>query len=266
MRVFVPVVLFVLIVCCGNVCAATFEGIVNPLHDIKLAMPIDGIVSKLFVKEGERVAKAEKILKLDDTLQILEVARRKEVYEDNSEPDANKKNIVILKALLDSSQKLFESTASVSHDEVTNLEMQYHTLKGKIDIAEAKKKQELIEYTIAREVLARYVLMSPIEGTITSIKIKEGEWAKTGEMVVSIVDKSLCVVDFNIEERYARTLKAGKTVSLRVREGDALTVKKGKIIFVSSVADRASALVKVKVEFENRNGSVIPGVIAQILF
>ena len=75
-----------------------------------------------------------------------------------------------------------------------------------------------------------------------------------------------CVVDFNIEERYARSLKAGKHVSLRVQEGETMTGKKGKIVFVSSVAERASALVKVKVEFENRNGTVIPGVIAQISF
>ena len=173
---------------------------------------------------------------------------------------------MILKELLDSSKKLFESTASISHDEVINLEMQYHTLKGKIDVSEAKKKQELIEYNISREVLSRYVVLSPIDGTVTSVKIKEGEWAKTGEMMISVVDKSQCVVDFNIEEKYARALKAGKTVSLRVREGDSMTSKRGTIVFVSSVADRASALVKVKVEFENRNGTVIPGVIAQILF
>ena len=267
MRLIIQV--FLLILAAGTnqaFAAATFEGIVNPLYDIKLAMPIDGIVAKIFVKEGDQVAKGGRLLKLDDTLQTLEVARRKEVFEDNSELDANKKNIVILKALLDSSQKLFESTASVSHDEVTNLEMQYHTLKGKIEITEAKKKQELIEYNISQEVLARYILTAPIDGTVTAIKIKEGEWAKTGEMMISVVNKSFCVVDFNIEERYARALRTGKPVSLRVQEGEAMTGKKGRIVFVSSVADRASALVKVKVEFENRNGTVIPGVIAQILF
>ena len=153
MRVIIQVILFFLVVCGGQAHAsALFEGIVNPLYEIKLAVPIDGIVAKIFVKEGDRVAKTARLLKLDDTLQILEVARRKEVYEDNSELDANKKNIVILKELLDSSKKLFESTASISHDEVINLEMQYHTLNGKIDVSEAKKKQELIEYNISREV------------------------------------------------------------------------------------------------------------------
>ncbi|MBV5341893.1 MAG: efflux RND transporter periplasmic adaptor subunit [Deltaproteobacteria bacterium] len=267
MRVIAQALFFVLVSGIGQVYAsATFEGIVNPLYEIKLALPLDGVVSKIFVKEGDHVVKAAKLLKLDDALQSLEVTRRKEVYEDNSELDANKKNIVILKALLDSSQKLFESTASISRDEVTNLEMQYHTLNGRINVADAKKKQELIEYNISREVLARYILLAPIDGVVTSVRIKEGEWAKTGEMMITIVDKSVCVVDFNIEERFVRTLKTGRTVSLRVREGDTMTLKKGKIVFVSSVADRASALVKVKVEFENKNGTVIPGVIAQILF
>ncbi len=266
-RIVLAVMTIMSCICGGNVHASsTFEGIVNPLYEVKLALQIDGIVAKVYVKEGDHVSRGDKLLKLDDTLQTLEVSRRKEVYDDNAELIANRKNIIILKELLESSQKLFKNTASVSSDEVNNLEMQYHTLNGRISMSEAKKKQELIEYNISREALSRNVLLTPLDGTVTSIKIKEGEWAKTGEMLMSVVNKSVCVVDFNLEERYARNLAAGKQVNLKVHEGDSLIAKKGKIVFVSPVADRASALVKVKVEFDNKNGAIIPGVTAQIAF
>lgn len=241
-----------------------FEGIVKPAHEVKLALPIDGVIAKVFVKEGDGVKKGEKLLKLDDTLQKLEVERRKEIYFDRSELESNKNNLEIIKSLLDSSQELYERTTSVSHDEVKSLRMQYYSLKGKVDTYEARKKQELLDYEISKEVLARHILTSPIDGTVTVVNPEEGEWAKGGEMLVTVVDTSVCYAEFYLEERYARILKKGESVSLNVREGEVMSAKKGKIVFISPVADQASGLVEVKVEFENKSGSVIPGVLANI--
>jgi RND family efflux transporter MFP subunit len=244
--------------------AALYEGIVIPVHEVELALPIDGIVAKVFVKEGDFVKEGEAILKLDDMLQKLEVERKKAIWEDQAEYLANRESMVILKSLLDSSRQLYETTASVSQTEVKNLEIQYLSLQGKVNTHEARKKQERLEYEIAAEVLTRYVLRSPINGMVTAIKREEGEWAKAGETVVTAVDTSVCHAEFNVDEKHSRGLKKGKTVTLRVSEGEGLSVKKGVVIFVSSVADKASALVKVKIEFENRTGRVIPGVLAKV--
>ncbi|RZB34842.1 MAG: hypothetical protein SRB1_00610 [Desulfobacteraceae bacterium Eth-SRB1] len=262
------IILFLFIFLGANqaVASVRYEGIVIPVYEIELVMSIDGIISTIFVKEGDCVRSKDKLLKLDNTLQRLEVERRKKIYYDNAEIESNKENLVIIKSLLDSARRLYEETASVSHDEVKNLEMQYHSLSGKINVAEAKKKQEHIEYEISREVLARYVLTSPINGMVTVIKREEGEWAKAGEMIVTVVDTSDCYVDFNIDEQYARTLRKGDIVSIGVSEGEGISIKKGTVVFVSSVADKASGLVKVKVEFENKSGKVIPGGLATISF
>ena len=246
--------------------AAVFEGIVKPVSELELSFAIDGVISKILVKEGDLVKKGDLLIKLDDTLQKLEVERRKQIYQDQAEMEANKKNLVILKSLLDSNRTLYEKTASVSYDELRNIEMQYHTLLGKVNLNEEKKKQEQIEYEISKEMLSRYIITAPMDGMVTSIKREESEWVKTGETMLILVDTSVCHVEFNIDEKYARKMIKGRMVSLRVREGDSMTAKKGKILFVSPVADKASALVKVKVEFENRTGSVIPGVLANIYF
>ena len=262
------IILFLFIVPGINQAVASikYEGIVIPIHEVELSMSIDGIVSKIFVKEGDCVRSKDKLLKLDDTLQRLEVERRKEIYHDNAEIESNKANLVIIKSLFDSARQLYEKTASVSHDEVKSLEMQYHNLRGKVNVAEAKKKQERIEYEISREVFARYVLTSPIDGMVTVIKCEEGEWAKAGEMIVTVVDTSSCSVDFNINEKYSPTLRKGDVLSIGVNEGKGMSIKKGMVVFVSSVADKASGLVKVKVEFENKKGKVVPGGLATISF
>ena len=263
LKLFVPL-MCVLLASHPAVAATMYEGIVMPLHEVELALPLDGVVAKIFVKEGDTIKSGENLLKLDDTLQKLEVERKKAIYEDRSEYEANRETLVILKSLLNSSRQLYEKTSSVSLTEVQNLEMQFYGLQGKINAHEARKKQELLEYEIAQEVLTRYVLKSPINGMVTMIKREEGEWAKAGEMIMTAVDKSVCYVEFNIDERHSRAMKKGKMVSLRVSEGDGPGVKKGVVVFVSPVADKASALVKVRIEFENTTGKVIPGVLAKI--
>ena len=244
------------------VASGSVEGIVKAVHEVELAFQLDGVIGKIVVKEGSRVKQGEILIQLDDSLQKLEVSRREAVLEDRAEIEANKKNLTILKELLSSSQDLYKKMNAVSRDEVMNLEMQFHTISGKIDVAEARKKQEQIELLIAKEMLSRYSLRSPITGVITSIKREVGEWAKTGETIIAAADTSFCYAEFNIEESMARRLSVGKNVSIKVREGSSLSVKTGKVIFVGAVADKASALVRVKVEFENRSGKTVPGVLA----
>jgi len=266
MKRYFIVFIFIFGTACQAIAAVTYEGIVIPIHEVELALSIDGSVAGIFVKEGDYVRESSKLLKLDDALQILEVERRKEIYEDNAEIQSNKENLVIIKSLLDSARDLYEKTASVSLDEVKALEMQYHSLRGKVNLAEARKKQEHIEYEISRGVLARYVLESPIDGMVTAIVREVGEWAKAGETVATVVDTSLCYVNFNIDEKHARTLKNKDIVAIGVNEGEGMRVKKGTVVFVSPVADKASGLVKVKVEFENKKGKIIPGGLARMQF
>lgn len=238
------------------------EGIVKAIHEVDLAFQLDGVIAKTVVSEGAKIKQGDILIKLDDSLQKLEVSRREAILNDRAEIESNKKNLLILKDLLTSSQELYQKMSAVSRDEVMSLEMQYHTLAGRVDVAEARKIQEKIEFAIAKEMLGRYALLSPINGVVTSIKHEAGEWAKNGETIITAADTSVCYAEFNVEEKFARTLRAGRQMPLRIREGDALAQKVGKITYVAPVADKASALVRVKVEFENKNGKIIPGVLA----
>ena len=251
-----------LFLCAGPSRAASVEGIVRAVHEVELAFQLDGVVAKLLVKEGSRVRQGDALIRLDDTLQKLEVDRREAIFNDRAEIDSNRKNLEITKGLLDSARELYRKMSAVSRDEVMNLEMQYHSLAGKIEVAEAHKKQEQIELAIAKEMLSRYALPSPVTGTVTLIRREPGEWAKSGETIMAVVDTSVCHVDFNVEERHARTLRVNRLVTIRVREGDSLVQKRARIIYVAPVADKASALVRIRVEFENEDARVIPGVLA----
>jgi HlyD family secretion protein len=239
-----------------------YDGIIYAKNTTKMSLQIDGVVSSVFVKEGSRVTKDFVILKLDDSLQKLEVERRKSILDDVSEYESNKKNLVLAKSLYESTKSLYEKTASVSKDELNNIEMQYQTLLGKVNSFEARKAQEKVEYSIAKEVLERYQLISPVNGIVTSLEIQKGEWAKAGEVQAVIVDNSICFVELNIEENIGRQIKSGKKAVIY----SSGYKKQGVVTYISPVADKTSGLIKVKVEFENPNSNFIAGTLAKVSF
>lgn len=240
------------------------DGIVYSKNETKLSFQMDGILSKILVKEGQRINKDDLILKLDDTLQSLEVQRRKEILLDNAEHNANVKNLEIIESLSATTKKLYDKTSSVSKDELSNLQIQEQNLRGKVAAYKSKKIQEDVEYKISKEVLNKYRLISPINGIITNLKYQEGEWIKTGDIVVTVVDIDNCFVDLNLEEPIARNLKLNSEVLITTN--NKTITKKGEISYISPSAEVTSALVRVRVSFINDEPKITPGVLSKVTF
>lgn len=63
----------------------------------------------------------------------------------------------------------------------------------------------------------------------------------------------------------ARRRKQGEMVKIKIRRGKNFVFKTGRMAFVSPVADPASGLLEMKVEFDNKDGKVRPGVQGYLL-
>lgn len=244
--------------------ADEFVGIIKPIEDIRLSVVLDGTVDKLYVKEGSFVKKNQKLLKLENQLQQLELNKRKLIWKDQAQLNAARKNRKIQKSLLDSTRELYNKTHAVSRDELSMLESKYHILNGEIRMREENEKKEKIEYHIAREMFSKYTVKSPISGVVTELAVQEGEWAKTGKPFIRVVNANVCYIDIHIDEAYSSTLKVGDNIDFTVKAKSVTAQKKGKIIFISPIADMASGLIRIKIEFSNLKNRVTPGLSATI--
>lgn len=242
--------------------AAEFTGIVLPKHHLELTLPIDGKISELFLKEGDNISKEQKILKLDDSLQVLDTKRKELLYKDRSLINSLEKNENLLKEMLGSSKNLYEKTKSVSRDEVASLEIKYYELQGQMLATKQKKLIEEIEYKISSEILKSHTLTSPIDGKITKINSDIGEWVKNGQTIVEVVDYKECFVEFNIEEKYTQGLKIGSNLPIKIKKADALVDKNSEIVFISPVADKSSSLIRIKTKLNNQDLDIVPGLSA----
>lgn len=238
----------------------SISGVTEAIKDVTLSLSVAGTVSSLFVKEGSTVKKGQIILELDKKLEELEVTRRKLIWESKAELIAAKARVLTMKSRLESTQKLFETTRSVSREELEEKELEYKLAVAEEDQLEIEEERQRIEYEMARETLNKRRLASPISGIIIKLFLDVGESSEPEQPLVHVVDTSRCLLVCNMEEPLGRTLKKGQSVNMSIRTGSKSITKKGTIVFVSPIVDPASGLLEVKVAFNNQKREVRPGV------
>ncbi len=238
----------------------SISGVTEAIKDVTLSLSVAGTVSSIFVKEGSTVKRGQIILELDKKLEELEVARRKLIWESKAELIAAKARVLTMKSKLESTQKLFETTRSVSREELEEKELEYKLAVAEEDQLGIEEERQRIEYEMARETLNKRRLASPISGIIIKLFLDVGENSEPEQPLVHVVDTSRCLLVSNMEEPLGRTLKKGQAVTMSIRTGSKSMTKKGTIAFVSPIVDPASGLLEVKAAFKNQDGAVRPGV------
>ena len=241
-------------------------GIVKPIYSGEISVSTDGIVSRIFKKEGDTIKKGQTILKLDNKLQKLETKRRKLLLDDTTQIKYLTQNMAILKTILEKKEILYKTTKAISLNELHQLRMQYINTKSELESLKENEKKELIEYKISAEVLEYYKLKSPINGVITKIEPKIGEWVQSGKAIVTIVDTKTCFVEVDLDVALLQKIKLNSKAIIEVVNGDSVISKEGKVSFISAVADNSSSLIRAKISFDNKDMLITPGVNASVIF
>lgn len=238
-------------------------GLIEPVAYLELTTAISGVVTHVHINEGEKVSKDEAILTLDDRLQLLSVEEKQRAVKDQINVNTLEKKLRIVADKLASLRKLNRATGSVSKDELLELQVQYLHMQAELALAKEQEKKELIELNAAKVKLEQHVLRSPIDGVIAEIGIKAGEWANSGTILVKLLDSSTCYAEANVTEAQIQRLQQGK-IKVLIQKPDELLEKAGILTFISPMADQASELILVRVEFDNQDGAATPGVTARI--
>ena len=243
----------------------SISGITKPIGDVTLSATAVGTISTIFIKEGMPVKKGEVILDLDKKVDELEMERRKLIWDSKAEVKAAAARVSTLKLIVESTRELFNSTGSVSREELDKLQLEYDIAVSEKERLESAEERERIEYEMSRETLYKKSIRSPIQGTVIKLFFDKGESCQENQPLVHVVDTSRGLFVSNVEEWVGRTLKKGQTVDLKIKTGNNFTTKRGAVIFVSPVVDPASGLLEVKTEFDNSDGSVRPGISGSLL-
>lgn len=259
-RIFILLVLISKTVFCQDL--ERFQGITEPFSDSTLGAMVDGTVSVIKRQEGEFVRKGEIILELENSQEILEVKRRRIISESKVELNSAEKRKELLKFDYEGTLSLFNSTKSVSEEELRKKELEFKLAEAEYEQALVAEEREKLEYGIAQQQLEKRYVKAPFDCVIVKIFFSPGENCDTQQPLVRVVAADKCRFIAHIDAPEAAAFKKGMKVVLGFDIIPDLV--EGVVDYVSPVVDPSSGLQEVKVLFDNRDNIVAPGITGYI--
>jgi membrane fusion protein (multidrug efflux system) len=227
----------------------TFEG----WDMITVSSEVDGVIEKIHVNIGDRVAQGALLVQLVDRDFELNAARGEAA---RASAQANLDN-----ALLE-----FERKEMLLRDETIPKSV-YDMYKTKLDQAKAGLQLAETELALARERLAKTKILAPVAGSIQNKFRSQGEYINmmTGYDLVQLVVNDPLKLIFNLPERFALRVKAGDEVQARVPAlGEARIA--GKIYAVSPAVDPGTRTIRIEARVDNKDGRLKSGLFAVVLY
>lgn len=226
-------------------------------YDVIIKPQVSGVITEQFFKPGDKVLKGQKLFLIEpDKFQAnVNMAYGKALtaranYENAKKDFARNKVLISKKAI---SQK------------------EYDTSLANFNSARANLTSARAELANAKIDLAYTEIKAPFDGMIGDALINIGSYvnASSGELV-RITNLNPIYADFYISDtdklKLNRNLQDGKWQldNLKVKlklNGDEI---EGNLTFIDSVIDAKSGSVKAKAAFDNQNGTLLPGIFAQV--
>lgn len=250
-----------LAVSAGAVSAASPEGFTEPYRVVEVASPEAGVVEKLNVREGDRVAKGQVIAVLDNRMLNASLAVSKARSQATADIEAAQARYEQLKKRRERIVEL-AGRGSARPDEVSKAQAD-----AAIAVAElkgARERQEIaeLEYQRLSEQITRRTIKSPIAGVIVKIGRERGELVSGADAVIAhIAELGRLNVVSHVSENVARKLKRGDAMNVRLSGGREVS---GVVDFVSPTVDPRSGTLQVKVLLKNGDGAIRSGTRASL--
>ncbi|MCF6323585.1 MAG: efflux RND transporter periplasmic adaptor subunit [Gammaproteobacteria bacterium] len=122
---------------------------------------------------------------------------------------------------------------------------------------------QIKELEQSRKIKKQLHIHSPFEGRVMNIGAREGQYVTPKNELYLIADLSRIWVNVDIFEDELSWLKEGDRAEMRVRAEPGRTYK-GKITFIHPILNPKSRTVQVRLEFDNADLSLKPGMFANV--
>lgn len=132
-----------------------------------------------------------------------------------------------------------------------------------LNVVRAQVAQSQAALDLAKTQLANGTIVAPVSGTVSVKSINVGELASPGVTLLSIVNSDSLVINASLPEELIRDVKVGQEVAVKVSELNDQEFK-GKVSVIDPVVDSRNKSVLVKVDIDNSNSLLRPGMLTEI--
>ena len=238
------------------------SGEVQPIIKVELKSEASGKIDNVYVKEGERLKKGDKILKIDPTRLLTQ---------------KEKLDLAVKKAQLshklakrdyDNAQKLFAMGQMP--------QKRLDDLKNEFELNEITLQEKELELNDIQYQLTKTLITAPMDGVLISLLVEEGEIAVSatsgfsgGTAIGTVADISKLEVVTQIGEVDYAKIRKGQVVQISM-ESDMHSKTTGTVSFVSLAAKKdgnsAISSFEVRIAIDSLIPALVPGVNVNVDF
>ncbi|MBZ4188137.1 efflux RND transporter periplasmic adaptor subunit [Niabella beijingensis] len=226
-------------------------------RNIELHPRIDGLLDRIYIREGQQVRKGQVLFKINDSELRIELNKAAAAYK-SAVADAK-----VAQVEVDRVQMLVDKKV-ITKTELDLVTAKYKALLAKADVALADKNavQQRISYTS---------IAAPFDGVVDRIPFKEGSLVTTGSLLTTISDIGTVFAYFNISENeYFRTLLSGNSaqqitsINLILPDGTRYPYN-GQLESAESEIDENTGNIAYKARFSNPEKTLRHGASGKLL-
>jgi membrane fusion protein (multidrug efflux system) len=210
-------------------------GTLRANESVMVRPEIAGRIVAIAFDEGQRVSKGAKLITLDDSVYVAEVA----------EKAAGRKL----------SELAYERAKLLVEKKAASIELR--------DRAQAQLEADDAALQLARARLAKTRILAPFDGVIGLRTVSVGDFVDVGQVLVNLVDIELIKVDFRVGEVYLADVTAGQSIAVKV---DAFPTQEfaGEVYAIEPEVDINGRAVVIRARLPNSENKLRPGLFSRV--
>jgi RND family efflux transporter MFP subunit len=220
--------------------ASDYLATLKSRHSTALNPQVEGQVTHIFVKSGDRVKAGTPLMEIDPlkqqaTLSSQEAARA-----------AQEANVRFAQVQWERAQKLYAAgvTSKQDFDQArTNLDTAQHQLKSLDE--QVHEQQEQLRY---------YNVKALTDGIVGDIPVRVGDRVAVTTLLTTVDEPGTLELYVNVPVERSKNLKIGQTVQLL--DGDGKVAAESSVDFISPEVDNNTQSVLAKAAVKNASGSL----------
>jgi HlyD family secretion protein len=222
-----------------------------------------GRVQEVYVRLGDRVARGQRIAKIED-FELQEQIKQAEAAQEVSAATIRQReaDLQLQRVNAERARNLFDKQL-MPKQQLDDAESRYQAAIAQLDLARAQAQQSKARLDELRINLANTVVTSPVNGFIARRAVDPGASVGQNAPVVDVVDISSVRLVVNVVEKDLKQLQAGDPTRVQVDAypGETFT---GRIARVSPVLDPATRTAPIEIEIPNGDFRLKPGMYARV--
>jgi len=238
------------------------HGIAKPVNRVFMSAPIEGLLMKMVVNEGDTVQQGDVLAVIDNRIAVAALALAESAAAETAELKNSKQDLLLAQGVFSRQNTLFERKVSSQH-EYDEARVFLEKAKINVEAALEMQVQNKKNLELAQAKLESYNIRAPFSGQILQVHQSVGAGLSVQDDLLTLVDMSSLEVELHLPLSLFGKLQIGQDYTLSADEpvGCDLT---GRMRHASTIIDSATKTFRCVFIIDNHDLSLPAGFAARL--